>query len=73
MEWKAELQGSDSLNGRVARTLHLTPDGHKDTGCLVVKFVSEHYKPAPVSLAPDETSTPLSTITLDPCPAGLHL
>jgi hypothetical protein len=45
MEWKVEPQGSDSLNGRVARTLHPTFERHQGMGNAVKEVLKKHYRP----------------------------
>ncbi|KAI4952425.1 hypothetical protein J4E91_002895 [Alternaria rosae] len=75
MEWKVEPQpldgGSGSKDGRIARTLHPTQDGHKDMGDLIVEALKKNYRPdgtspEPSPAAPAEPSSTTST----PCPAG---
>ena len=73
MEWKVEPQplgsGSGNTNGRIARTLHPTQEGHKEMGDLIVEALKKNYRTdvtSPVPTAPAEPSSTTST----PCPAG---
>jgi hypothetical protein len=45
MEWKVEPQGSDSLNGRIARTLHPTFEGHQGMENVVKEVLKNYYHP----------------------------
>jgi hypothetical protein len=45
MEWNVEPQGSDSLNGRIARTLHPTYEGHQGMGDVVKEVLKNYYHP----------------------------
>jgi lysophospholipase L1-like esterase len=45
LEWRVDTRGSDNLNGRVARTLHPTKDGHQGMGNAVKEALKKHYRP----------------------------
>jgi len=77
MEWKVEPQpldgGSGSKDGRIARTLHPTQDGHKEMGNLIVEALKKNYRPDGSGPEPPSQPKPPQPETTVPgfnCPAG---
>ena len=77
MEWKVEPQpldgGSGSTDGRIARTLHPTQDGHKEMGDLIVEALKKNYRPdgsGPPPTTPPKPPQPETTVPGFNCPSG---